>query len=208
MGIYPARRQNSYRSRTNEEFPMPNQPAPNLVSWASEIDERHDRCRPHAPPACRSCPATSLSCPTRTSASARRSARSSPPRSDHPGRRRRRHRLRHGRDRDDAHRRRPARHAGRPDAAGRAADPGRRRQGPRRPVRRTARSATLGRPHTDLTPQAGEDGRRAVRHPRLRQPLRRGLPGRARPGLDGAALGLARHRQPARDQAHRRRPRS
>ena len=41
------------------------------------------------------------------------------------------------------------------------------------------------------------DDRRAVRQPRQRQPLRRGLPGRARPRLDRAALGQPGHRQPA-----------
>ena len=51
--------------------------------------------------------------------------------------------------------------------------------------------------------QADGQGRQAVRHARLGQPLLRGVPRRARPGVGGAALGQPGHRQPAGPDAHR-----
>ena len=51
------------------------------------------------------------------------------------------------------------------------------------------RWSSSARPAHRAVARPGEDGADAVRHARFRQPLRRGLPRRARPGLDRAALG-------------------
>ena len=101
----------------------------------------------------------------------------------------------------DAHRRRPARRPRRPACRGSSRRSRRRRPGPRRP--RDGRRAERPRPPAHRADRrSGRRRRPAVRHARLGQPLRRGLPRRARPRLDRAALRLARHRQPARARKH------
>ena len=134
-------------------------------------------------------------------------------RRDHPGRGRRRHRLRHDGGAHDARRRATCRrprarcaraieravphgrtdHGGRSDrgAWGDAAAPRRRRRG-----RRSSRATSA---IVDKHPKLGRGNDvDAPRHARHRQPLHRGLPRRGGPRLVHAAQRLARRRQPHR----------
>ena len=115
-----------------------------------------------------------------------------PTRGRHPRGGRRRHRLRHDRRRARRHRGAAARRPRAAAAAHRAGRPGRRRPGPRR-ARRDAGPTWMAahRPATDL---AADQARRppAVRLARLGQPLLRGVPRRAGPGLGRAPLRVSR----------------
>ena len=123
---------------------------------------------------------------------------------DHPGRGRRRHRLRHDRGQDQVPGRPAPRRPAQAAWGDRAAHPAVRRRlqqgGPRHrhgpgegPGRNGARA--LRRAHPQRLGGAARLARR-------RQPLHRGLHRRGRAGVDRAALGLARHRQPARAIPH------
>ena len=132
-------------------------------------------------------------------------------RRDHPGGGRRRHRLRHDRGPDPVPGRGPRRaaaaapapvhRAGRPALGRRGEPPGRRHRGAAgRRARGRGRSGRP-RPSTALRQVA-----RAAGHPRLRQPLHRGVPRRAGPGVGVPALGLPGGGQQDRPAPHRGRP--
>ena len=84
--------------------------------------------------------------------------------------------------------------------------PGRRRPGPRArsPTTPTASAGRAPAARPSCRTSQAKTRAEAVRHARLGQPLRRGVPRRARPRLGRAALRAPRHRQPAGDDAHRR----
>ena len=146
------------------------------------------------------------------------------PRRDRAGGGRRGHRLRHDGGAHLADLAPASRLAGVAagfDRAGGAARPHRQGPGGARP-RRLARPAAGGDPRLESlrarwrlagagpeddrrqTPEAGErHGAAPPRHARHRQPLRGAVPGRGRPPLGDAALGLARHRQSHRHLVHR-----